>query len=355
MQSVATSSLKLFDLTKRFCRRLSGYLFLVSLSLLSIFTRRTIFVVVRPFGDLGNRLYLFANFIAFAKEHKAIVLNPAFRPWRTTFAGTTPGALACYPPPPLPHFSGDLIERWVQEMTWAGESIASSSLSTRKWASISINGDECCNLDNPKFVQWALNKHVIFANGWKFIGSEYMKIHSQALKDYFGRVTDKSSHSLPLFQALRSDCSLVVGVLIRHGDYRNWEKGRYFFPTSTYIRWIRETKELFPNHKVGFLITGNDDIPPEGIEDIPHLFLSHRDPETRFILSECDYIIAPVSTFAGWAAYVGKAPIFILSSEKAIIRKEGFKRIYNYTDMRDGSFPDDHDVTHLLIEQRYSA
>lgn len=68
-----------------------------------------------------------------------------------------------------------------------------------------------------------------------------------------------------------------------------------------------------------------------------------------------DYIIAPVSTFAGWAAYVGKAPILILSPERATIRKEGFKRIFNFTDMRDGSFPDDHDVTQLLISQSFSA
>ena len=353
MESTTKGLLALLDLTKRITRRLLGYIFLVCLSLLSILTRRTVFVIVRPFGDLGNRLYLFANFIAYAIEHDAIVLNPAFQPWRNIFAGTRPGALACYPPPPWPHFSGDLIGRWFQDMTWSGEAIARSSLSTRKWASISIDGDECCNLDNPEFVQWALNKHVVFANGWKFLSSEYMRIHSHAIKGYFGRVTDKVSHSLSLFQTLRSDCTLVVGVMIRHGDYRNWEKGRYFFPTSTYIRWIHETKELFPNHKVGFLITGNDDIPPEGIEDIPNLFLSHRDPETRFLLSECDYIIAPVSTFAGWAAYVGKVPIFILSSEKATIRKEGFKRIYNYTDMRDGSFPDDHDATHSLVAKRF--
>jgi hypothetical protein len=341
----------MLELTMRIIRRLLGYIFLACLSLLAIFTRRTVFVIVRPFGDLGNRLYLFANFIAFAMEHDAIILNPAFRLWRNAFVGTRPGALACYPPAPLPHFPGDHFERFVQEMVWAGESIASSSLSTRKWASISINGDECCNLDNPEFAQWALNKHVIFANGWKFLSSEYMKAHNKAMKSYFGRVIDKSRNSPPLAQNLRSDCDLVVGVLIRHGDYRNWEKGRYFFPTSTYVRWIRETKELFRNHKVGFIITGNDDIPPEGIEDIPHLFLSHRDPDTRFMLSECDYIIAPVSTFAGFAAYIGEVPIFTLSSEKVTIRKEGFKRIFNYTDMRDGSFPDDHDITHLVVSR----
>jgi len=341
----------MLNLSKRIIRRLFGYIFLGCLSLLSILTRRTIFVVVTPFGDLGNRLFLFANLIAFAMEHDAIVLNPAFRPFRKTFAGTRPGVLACYPPAPLPHFPGDLIERFVHEMAWTGESITSNSRTTSKWASIRLKSNECCYLDSPGFAKWALSKHVVFASGWLFLSSEYMKIHGQDMKSYFGQVNGKSSASTPLLQPLRSRCDLVVGVLIRHGDYRHFMGGKYFFPTSTYIRWIREAKDVFQNHKVGFFITGNDDISPEGIEDIPHLFRSHSDPQTRFMLAECDYIIAPVSSYAGWAAYLGKAPIFNLSSEDVVIHRGGFRRIFNHPDMRDDSFPDDHDITNSILAE----
>jgi len=346
MKSASISSFKIFNLTKQVLRRFSGYIFLSCLSLLAIATRRTIFVITTPFGELGNRLFLYANFIAFAMEHDAIVINPAFRPWRNTFAGTRRGAVASYPPPPLPHLPGDLLERFVQELAWSGEAIANSPLSISKWVSIRLKGNECCNLDSPAFIEWALKKHVIFGSGWLFLSSSYMRIHAEDMGRYFGPAGEKSNR---LLQPLRSRCDLIVGVLIRHGDYRQWMVGKYFFPTSTYIRWIREIVEIFPNQNIGFFITGNDDLLPEGIADIPHMFRSHRDPSTRFMLSECDYIIAPVSSFAGWAAYVGKATALILSSGDLTVQEKDFKPIFNHPDMRDESFPPDHDITDAIV------
>ena len=50
-------------------------------------------------GQLGNRLLLFANFIAWATEHNLTVLNPAFDEYAEFFVGTAGDFLCCYPPP----------------------------------------------------------------------------------------------------------------------------------------------------------------------------------------------------------------------------------------------------------------
>ena len=50
-------------------------------------------------GQLGNRLLLFANFIAWAIEHNLTVLNPAFDEYAEFFVGTAGDFLCCYPPP----------------------------------------------------------------------------------------------------------------------------------------------------------------------------------------------------------------------------------------------------------------
>ena len=50
-------------------------------------------------GQLGNRLLLFANFIAFAIEHNLTVLNPAFEEYAEYFVDTASDFLCCYPPP----------------------------------------------------------------------------------------------------------------------------------------------------------------------------------------------------------------------------------------------------------------
>jgi hypothetical protein len=61
MKSATNRNLKMLNLSKRIIGRLFGYIFLGCLSLLLIFTRRAIFVVETLFGDLGNRLFLFAK------------------------------------------------------------------------------------------------------------------------------------------------------------------------------------------------------------------------------------------------------------------------------------------------------
>ena len=339
------------SLPLRLLRRAAAYPFLFLLSLLSWLTGRPVLVVVVPFGDLGNRLFLYANIVAFAMEHDAIVLNPAFHPWRKVFAGTRPGALACYPPPPLPFLPGGLIESIAQQLAWVGASIARarSANSASKWASIELKGIDRIELDHPGFVHWARQKHVIFLSGWLFVSTESMHTQANSLRAYFRQVLGLDQGARAQLESLRNSCDLLVGVLIRHGDYRYFMGGKYFYETSTYIRWMRETVALFPDRKVGFFITGNDDRVPEGIDDLVYKFGSHSSLGTRYVLSQCDYILSPVGTYAGWAAFSGDVPLLILSSPTVPIRRESFRPIYNHIDMRDPSFPPDLDRTGELL------
>ena len=313
-------------------------------------------VIVVPFGNLGNRLFLYANVLAFAMDQGAIVLNPAFHPWRHAFAGTRPGGVAAYPPPPLPHLPGDLIEAMVQQLSWVGASIASAALprpSGRsgggKWVSISIEGNERIDFDHPGFAAWAKSKHVIFLSGWLFVSPSATPRQSGKISRYFRQISGVDSSANAQLSELRASCDVVVGVLIRHGDYRHWMGGKYFYETDQYMRWIRDVVALFPGQRVGFFITGNDDRDPEGIDDIPHRFRSHSDLASRYLLSRCDYIISPPGTYAGWAAFAGAVPLLILSSADVAIRREDFQRIHNHLDMRDPSFPPDDDLTETLF------
>lgn len=341
----------------RVLRRAAGYLFLILLSGVSLVSRRPIMVIVVPFGNLGNRLFLYANVLAFAMDKGAIVLNPAFHPWREVFAGTRPGGVAAYPPPPLPHFPGGLIEAMVQQLSWVGASIASScsprskgrSGGRGKWVSISIEGNERIDFDHPGFAAWAKGKHVIFLSGWLFVSPISTPRQSDKISRYFRQILGVESSVKAQLSELRDSCDVVVGVLIRHGDYRHWMGGKYFYPTEQYVRWIRDVVALFPDQRVGFFITGNDDQHPEGIQDLPHQFRSHSDLASRYLLSCCDYILSPPGTYAGWAAFAGSVPLLILSSADVAIRREGFQRICNHLDMRDPSFPPDDDLTEALI------
>jgi hypothetical protein len=76
------------SLPLRVTTRAAAYILLFALSIVSVVSGKTMFIIASPFGNLGNRLFLYANVIGFAIEHKAIVVNPASHPWRAIFKGT---------------------------------------------------------------------------------------------------------------------------------------------------------------------------------------------------------------------------------------------------------------------------
>ena len=161
---------------------------MVILSVVAAVSQRKVIIIVTPFGNLGNRLFLYANILAYAIEHKGIVLNPAFHPWRGVFSGTRAGGVACYPQPNLPYISGDWIEAIVQHLAWVGMSIAGSPNAPRHWGAITIDGIERVELDQPSFVAWAEKKLVILLSGWLFISSHSIERHAQLIRKYFTQV-----------------------------------------------------------------------------------------------------------------------------------------------------------------------
>lgn len=339
-------------LLARSARRAAAYALLGLSSTIAFATQRPIIIIATPFGNLGNRLFLYANIISFAIEHKAIVINPAFHPWRKLFNGTKAGAVACFPKPELPHLSWDGIELFIQQIAWACESIAQSKLSSPRWASIRINNSketasEMVDLSNPSFISWAKRKHVIFLSGYLFLAETLMRKHAKEIALYFSQLEGNSPKALEPVQKLREENDLIIGVVIRHGGYKSWLNGKYYFPTTTYINWIKEAAQLHPNLRTGFFLCSDCEQDLTGLEGISYSFRWGSDLENRAALMRCDMLISPPSSYSGWAAFMGKIPLLILASQSQQISREAFKTINNHTDLRDDSYPANIDNTDL--------
>ncbi|MFN5463752.1 MAG: hypothetical protein ACK5CQ_01735 [Cyanobacteriota bacterium] len=350
--TLSAQAAKIFAISFRLLRRVAGLFFMASLSIVAVVLRRRVVIIVTPFGNLGNRLFLYANIIAFAIEHRAIVINPAFHPWRAVFAGTRAGGVACYPAPNLPYLPGNWLESTLQHLAWVGLSIASSANSPSQWGAISIDGIERLELDQPNFVEWASKKHVILLSGWLFISSVSMERHADKIRAYFKQILGNTPEALAPVNRLRQTCDLVIGVVIRHGGFDQWMGGKYFFETTKYIEWIKQTARLYPQQRVGFFICSDAELNLESLTDICYEFRGRSDLENRAALSQCDMILSPPSSFAGWAALMGNSPFQLLHSPSQTISRQGFIRIRNHMDMRDASYPPDLDRTDSLIAPR---
>jgi hypothetical protein len=327
-----------------------AYAFLLVLTLIAFLSRQRFVVNVSPFGNLGNRLFLFANVIAFARQNRAIVINPAFYPWRYVFAGTRPGLLPVYPPPPLSYCSSNLIEQVVQQLAWVSASIAKSPRSLSSWASISINGLEHVDLDNPDFVAWFQKKTVLLISGYQYISESSMRRHADTIRNYFQQISGNDAAATAPVVRLRQDCDLVIGVVIRHGGFDNWMGGKYFFDIATYARWINQLVEMFSPERIGFFVCSDAHLDLSILQNVRYEFRSQSDLENRAALSVCDMIISPPSSYAGWAAFMGNIPFQLLHYPLQNLSREGFVMVHNHMDLRDDGFPPDISRTATVIE-----
>ena len=106
-----------------------------------------------------------------------------------------------------------------------------------------------------------------------------------------------------------------LGVHIRRGDYAQWEEGRYFYGDEVYARHINQFAKLHPGKDVHVFLSSNDPaVTQEHFQQsCPAVHIHHlrgSAPEDLFMLSECDFLIGPPSTFSLVAAMYRDIPLY---------------------------------------------
>ena len=109
--------------------------------------------------------------------------------------------------------------------------------------------------------------------------------------------------------------TLRLGVHIRRGDYAKWNDGIYCYDDETYARHINRFAEMHKDSEVHvFLSTNDSTVTEEKYQELcpkvhVHAFQGSA-PEDLFMLSECDYLIGPPSTFSLVAAMYRDIPLY---------------------------------------------
>ena len=131
------------------------------------------------------------------------------------------------------------------------------------------------------------------------------------------------------------ETSLALGVHIRRGDYAQWCNGQYFYDDNVYIRHINRFAELHPGKTIHvFLSTNDNQVSAEAYQQsCPKVVIHHfkgSAPEDLFMLSECDYLIGPPSTFSLVAAMYRDIPLYRMdTADEQQMTPEGF-RLFDY-------------------------
>jgi hypothetical protein len=281
-------------------------------------------VIASKSGQLGNRIILFAHFIANAIEYGYELYNPNFDEYRLFFNSTAND-----------DFDGHSI-------TVTGETFI--DLNKKKIsARIGFNAlkylfSPSCKilkvrrryeLSDKDFLGLLERKKIIITYGWLFRDRDNFNKYLDILKKFFSPIEIHAKNVDTLIQNCRSEQEknkLLIGVHLRRGDYQTFQGGKYYYENSVYLKYMTQVYRIFQQEQksVAFLLCSN-----EAISEVFNQFEVYTGTghliEDLYCLAKCDYLMGPNSTYTSWASIYGDVPLCHLQTRDQVLQLSDFK------------------------------
>ena len=157
-------------------------------------------------------------------------------------------------------------------------------------------------------------KHIV-VSGWYVHYYDLFLKYRNEICDLF---TIDPSYTEPVKTWMSDWQGTRLGVHIRRGDYAVWKDGVYCYDDTVYADYIRQFAVLKPDETIDVFLSTND--PDVSVEKFKSLLndqenhirlhlLGGNAVEDLFMLSACDYIIGPPSTYSLVAAMYRDIPL----------------------------------------------
>lgn len=262
-------------------------------------------------GQFANLLFIYANLLAFGKENKVRVVNPAFHQYRAYFPATAGFS-----------FTGNGMVYKICNLV--SRMLSRAGIKKGPVRAIALDWHQQIDLEEAQ----QLKGGICFVKGWLFRSEHLLVKHSEEIKRFFRPATSYANKIDDFFEsAIPRSGTTVIGIHVRRGDYKHFENGRYFYSIEEYQAIIAQLFNLFKSSDPLFVIcsnekTGLESQLPEGAKIIVapgHELLD------LYTLSRCSYIAGPPSTYSMWASFYGNVPLCMIQSRDQKIDKNDFK------------------------------
>jgi hypothetical protein len=296
------------------------------------FTSPKHFIIALRCGRLGNRLVLFANFMALAEELGHRVTNVTFHSYAEFFETTSRDIYCRYPATGTKSRFDTipLLARGIRQTRIFPHAVRAASWlherTTLFGKSVVVlreqEGRKVTLLTAAEVEAQIRSARTVFVYGWSFRAPEYVRRHAEKIRAYFRPLGTVVRAGHETVARLRQNADLVVGVHVRHGDFRTWHGGRHFFDPARYAAWMRELAEQFPGRKTAFLVCSDERRHPGEFPGLAVGFGPGSLVGDLYALAECEYVMGPPSTFSQWASFYGNKPLLFLSNNLRIEREK---------------------------------
>ena len=199
------------------------------------------------------------------------------------------------------------------------------------------------NASTTEQEQIMLNKRYVVATGWYARWYDlFLKYKSEILElfAFLPEVEEKVKAILSPTHPRTSNLEpRKLGLHIRRGDYKTWQNGQFYFTDEEYVRVIKSFINNLPSihpqpsNLAHIFICGNDptlnkEYYRKELSSLPvSLTFPDGNPgEDLCLLSHCDYLIGPPSTFTLVASMYHDIPLCWLSDTSRPITAASFHK-----------------------------
>lgn len=192
-------------------------------------------------------------------------------------------------------------------------------------------------------VEFDLQKRLFFisVNGWEYRSEiQYLERYKKDLLLLFSP-NDSVIKKCQSYLSPIKEKHLLVGVHIRHKDYKSFFDGAYYFENNVYKQLMEKVQQIFSDQQskeICFLLCSDEKLNPDDFSTLNCIQIPDGiGIDDLYGLSLCDYIIGPPSTFSMWASFYGHVPLKIIDKPTIDLSIDQFKVISAVDKFADGS------------------
>ena len=184
-----------------------------------------------------------------------------------------------------------------------------------------------------------------FTKGWKTMDdTRYLAQTKAELRHIFRPRQDITDRAERLMAGIRRDCDMVVGIHIRHGDYKTFFDGRYYYTLDEFHQFMLRIQQCYQDRRVSFFISSNEQFDVSMFTGC-NCFRFGKEPSGDILdlhtLSLCDRILGPWSTYSRWASFIGQIPLCFIERHSQQFTDESFSVVTDFYHFANGKSTED--------------
>lgn len=203
--------------------------------------------------------------------------------------------------------------------------------------------------NNYKGLTWKVTHNKTWDKIFKFFGctkgwgtmndTRYLTYTKKELQHIFCPKKEIMDKARSKILEIRNDADFVIGIHIRHGDYKSFYNGCFFYTLEDYHQFMLKLKSIYKEKNVAFFISSNADFKTDIFSECK-CYRFEKEPSgdmlDLYTLSLCDRIIGPWSTYSRWASFIGEVPLCFIKDKDQDILDIDFSIVSDFYHFQNG-------------------